>query len=99
MKNEKVNLVLRTLVLATFSTLVAANPLRDQHFARGASSTCLCMPGDACWPGKEDWVTLNASLSGRLVATVPLAHVCHDPTFDANACMALRAVWALPQTQ
>lgn len=99
MKNGSLNLVLRTLALAAFSTLVAANPLHDRYFARGANSTCLCMPGDACWPNKEEWATLNASLSGRLITTVPLAHVCHDPTFNAKACTALQAVWTLPQTQ
>ena len=99
MMNGRHSYLLRTLVLAILSTIVAANPLHDRQLARGADSKCLCMPGDTCWPGEEEWATLNATLSGRLIATVPLAHVCHDPTFNATACAALQAVWALPQTQ
>ncbi|GLA82316.1 hypothetical protein AtubIFM56815_006500 [Aspergillus tubingensis] len=60
-------------------------------------SSCRCFPGDACWPSTQDWDTFNATLGGRLIATVPAASVCHyNSTFlpyDAAACEELLAVW------
>ena len=90
------------LVLPASSAVVLPNPLREQIFPRTTttkSSSCLCIPGDACWPSTQEWIGLNSTIGGRLIPTVPLAHVCHDPTFDAAACTALQAVWTLPQTQ
>jgi len=42
------------------------------------SPTCRYIPGDAGWPSQEKWNKLNKTLEGRLIATVPIAHVCHD---------------------
>ncbi|KAF2686056.1 isoamyl alcohol oxidase [Lentithecium fluviatile CBS 122367] len=64
-----------------------------------ADPTCRYLPSDEGWPSTEQWAQLNASVSGRLIATVPAGHVCHDPTYDAAACAALQGSWALPQTQ
>ncbi|CAG7923743.1 unnamed protein product [Penicillium olsonii] len=47
---------------------------------------CRCRPGDQCWPSAMDWMTLNNSVDGNLIAVRPIAHVCHHPTFDENAC-------------
>jgi hypothetical protein len=38
-------------------------------------------------------------VAGRLVATKPIGSPCHDPTFDAAACDALKANWFNPLTQ
>lgn len=60
---------------------------------------CRCLPGEPCWPSRSSWDALNASVAGRLVETVPLAHVCHDPDYDEQGCRALRARWTEPRTQ
>jgi len=61
--------------------------------------TCKCFPGDACWPSAGDWNSLNQTVSGRLIATVPLAKACHDPNYDPVRCQALRDGWQNPGTQ
>ena len=63
------------------------------------SSTCKYLPGDAGWPTKTTWNKLNTTVSGRLIATVPIGTPCHDPYYDAAACAALQANWEAPQTQ
>jgi hypothetical protein len=63
------------------------------------ASDCRCMPGDDCWPSHGTWEALNATVGGRLIATVPIGSVCHDPTFDEEACAELRASWIQPLTQ
>ena len=70
-------------------TLVTAAAERPQHI-----QTCRYIPGDARWPPQRDWQRLNATIGGRLTATVPLAHVCHHsglfPAYNETACAALR---------
>jgi hypothetical protein len=60
---------------------------------------CLVLPGDADWPNAEAWSLLNSTVNGKLVATVPIGSPCHDPTYDASACDALKAAWTNPLTQ
>ncbi|XXG95857.1 hypothetical protein Hte_002128 [Hypoxylon texense] len=62
---------------------------------------CRCFPGDACWPTPDEWSAFNATVGGRLVATVPIAAPCHRSglaAYDAAACRALRDVWWYPTT-
>ena len=54
---------------------------------------CYCLPQDPCWPAPTEWAAFNASVGGRLVATVPLGSVCHEPTYDEGACATLRNGW------
>ena len=58
------------------------------------NQTCRYIPGDAGWPTQRDWQRLNVTVDGRLVATVPLAHVCHDsglfPAYNETACAAVK---------
>ncbi|UNI17859.1 hypothetical protein JDV02_004173 [Purpureocillium takamizusanense] len=84
-----------------FSSLVQAAALLAAQALADASSTslsCRCLPGDACWPSDRTWAKLNATVGGRLVATVPIGSPCHDPTYDAAACAALQASWKNPLT-
>lgn len=63
--------------------------------------SCRCFPGDLCWPTVSEWAAFNETVGGRLVATQPLAAVCHYDVFlayDAEACAALVDVWDLPET-
>jgi hypothetical protein len=51
---------------------------------------CRFIPGDKGWPAEAEWAQLNRTVGGRLIATVPRAHVCHGKDFDESACSALR---------
>lgn len=64
-----------------------------------SNSSCRCFPGDTCWPSTASWSALNSTVSGRLVKTVPLGAVCHDPHYDEAACLALQGNWTAPQIQ
>lgn len=63
------------------------------------SSSCRCIPGDACWPTPLEWSQLNATVAGRLIATHQVANVCHGATYNDTACAVLRDNWDLPETQ
>ncbi|KAJ2977104.1 hypothetical protein NUW58_g7913 [Xylaria curta] len=59
-------------------------------------SLCRCFPGDPCWPTEVEWIELNKTLHGKLIATIPIASVCHDSPFlpyNSEACASLRSVW------
>lgn len=60
---------------------------------------CKCFPGDDCWPEQSQWAALNATVDGRLVATVPLGSPCHDPSYDANQCAELQDEWRFSSIQ
>lgn len=57
------------------------------------STACRSIPGDARWPTPAAWSRLNATVGGRLIATVPLAHVCHDPAYSAEECARVTQQW------
>ena len=60
---------------------------------------CYRLPSDPDWPSTKAWSALNSTVNGNLVATVPIGSPCHDPTYDADACAALKAQWTNPLTQ
>lgn len=64
-------------------------PLID---ARNATA-CKCFPGDACYPAAAEWSSLNITVQGRLVATIPLGTPCHDPYYDEEECAYLQDQW------
>lgn len=67
--------------------------------APALASNCHCLPSDSCWPAPSAWASLNSTVGGRLVATVPIGTPCHEPNYDAAACAALKASWNLPEPQ
>lgn len=65
------------------------------------SARCRCFPGDACWPSRSEWDKFNKTLEGKLIATIPIASMCHESPFaqyDKEACEQLRSVWDYPET-
>ncbi|KKK21266.1 hypothetical protein P175DRAFT_0450907 [Aspergillus ochraceoroseus IBT 24754] len=82
--------------MRTSWTLAAVAALASNAVA--SSSQCYCMPGDSCWPSDSTWSSLNSTVGGRLIKTVPIGSPCHDPNYDEAACAALQADWTLPQT-
>lgn len=89
------SLFLSSLAPSAALAHVAASP---SAYA-AASPDCHCLPQDSCWPSAEAWSTLNSTVGGRLVATVPLGSPCHDPTYDEAACKALQDQWTTPELQ
>lgn len=82
-----------------FQPLSPRSALPDK--LHGGPTQCLCFPGDTCWPEEQDWNEFNATLGGRLIATIPIASACHDSSFmpyNAEACAELRSAWNNPST-
>lgn len=63
------------------------------------TSSCYVLPADSDWPSTSSWDTLNSTVGGRLIATVPVGSPCHDPTYDEAACLLLQTEWTLASTQ
>lgn len=81
-------------ILVNFDN-VAAYPSRSNK----SLADCRAMPGDAEWPSSETWQTLNESVDGRLIATIPLAYPCHGSAYDSAVCADLKSQWDLPWIQ
>ncbi|KAB8279118.1 hypothetical protein BDV30DRAFT_222328 [Aspergillus minisclerotigenes] len=65
--------------------------------AQGLASSleCKCTPNESCWPSVTEWNSLNKTVSGRLIRTVPAGSVCYpsQSNYDAQACDAVRGNW------
>lgn len=68
-------------------------PVHQRNPGDTAEPFCRCFPGDDCWPSDVEWSSLNTTVGGRLVATVPLGSPCHDPYYDEEQCTYLREQW------
>ncbi|KAG6367111.1 hypothetical protein INS49_001293 [Diaporthe citri] len=91
--------VLTTLLTAHVAAAVSTfeqkpiPPVHQRNPGDTAESFCRCFPGDECWPSDAEWSSLNATVGGRLIATVPLGSPCHDPYYDEDQCAYLREQW------
>ena len=63
-----------------------------------SAGDCKCGPKDRCWPSESDWDNLNKTVNGRLIKTIPIGYVCHDPTYNEAACNELQQTWDLAET-
>ncbi|KAI1365805.1 FAD-binding domain-containing protein [Xylaria arbuscula] len=59
----------------------------------GGAVSCRFVPEDPSWPLETQWNALNSSIGGRLIKTVPLAHVCFEPNHGADACEAVQTLY------
>ncbi|KAM0811389.1 putative Fad-dependent isoamyl alcohol oxidase [Seiridium cardinale] len=64
-------------------------------YSRYNTSTARCkpIPGDATWPDSSAWATLNDTVNGNLIASVPIPSVCHDAPFNvynSSACQTVQ---------
>ncbi|KAI9170655.1 FAD-linked oxidoreductase ZEB1 [Paramyrothecium foliicola] len=80
------------LLAATFG-IASSRPSSLALREEANDAACRCFPGDKCWPKQGDWAKLNATVGGRLVATVPLGSPCHDPNYNAEQCAELQDEW------
>lgn len=83
------------VTVAALASTAIASPSGDLR----STSSCRCLPGDKCWPAAPAWASLNNTVGGRLIATVPIGSPCHDPNYDAAACTALQNAWEEPEVQ
>jgi hypothetical protein len=72
--------------------------LLSLYASRISGSECRCIPGDSCWPSLSDWSSLNDTVQGQLIATIPLATPCHDPSYNSTECEILKDGWPYGQT-
>jgi FAD/FMN-containing dehydrogenase len=57
-------------------------------------------PTDACWPSKATWSSLNTTVGGQLIASVPIAISCYPgPLQNAAQCEAVDEGWTSPYFQ
>ncbi|KAF4836133.1 FAD-linked oxidoreductase hmp9 [Colletotrichum siamense] len=67
------------------------------HAASAVAATnasCKCAPGDACWPSPSTWDAFNTSISGKLIATKPVAVSCYPgPDYNPSACASVQQNW------
>ncbi|KAK2760032.1 hypothetical protein FQN54_002768 [Arachnomyces sp. PD_36] len=74
-------------VLAYFLIISETGESRAAVLSAPANgSSCRCGPTDPCWPSTDDWNSFNASIGGHLQRLRPVGYVCHEPTFDEEAC-------------
>ncbi|KAJ5787630.1 hypothetical protein N7457_002620 [Penicillium paradoxum] len=62
---------------------------------------CRCMPEDSCWPEDSKWAHFNKTVGGRLIATIPIASVCHFNSltpYNQSQCAQLQSDWGFPAT-
>ncbi|KAF9262226.1 FAD-binding domain-containing protein [Marasmius fiardii PR-910] len=57
---------------------------------------CRILPGDSSWPTQDVWDAFNNSIDGRVIKTVPIGSVCHDPSYDEEQCNVVRSNWRNP---
>ncbi|KAM5346286.1 hypothetical protein ACJ41O_009291 [Fusarium nematophilum] len=79
------------LLLLQAPAITSAVPSR-----KAANSSCHAIPGDPEWPSEHVWNELNTTVNGQLIKTLPIGHVCHDPTFDSAKCDEVKAKWDDP---
>lgn len=84
----------------TTISLLASLPTAISHTP--SPSHCRCTPDDPCWPSSDQWTHLNTTINGNLAAVRPVAHVCHSPDFDKDACeyvqdSSVNSTWRLSQ--
>ena len=75
--------------LALHAALSSAAPLVT------GLDNCKVIPGDKKWPSMQTWAHLNQTVGGRLIATTPIAEVCHVPNFDTTQCTKLSSKWGV----
>jgi hypothetical protein len=101
----KVSLCLLAIATSTLSAPTFSNEI-DPHV-----DGCRYMPSDVGWPSAAQWTSLNETVRGQLIATIPLAAQCYNttapkkglhkdwPSYDENECTVLQERWLEPELQ
>lgn len=61
-----------------------------------ATRYCKTAPGDPSWPSLHDWTSLNSTIDGALIRTVPTASMCWpgNPFNLATTCEVATDKWS-----
>lgn len=97
--SESITMFIKKILFSTTGACVALTGVLGALSAPRQGGSCRYIPGDPGWPNNNQWRQLNQTVNGRLIATIPLAEVCHDPYYNAISCSELAAVWDRPETQ
>lgn len=58
-----------------------------QFLTARRSHECRCTdPNAGCWPPKQEWDALSATVGGRFISPKPTGSPCHEPYFNASVC-------------
>ncbi|KAI0188075.1 hypothetical protein F4808DRAFT_466253 [Astrocystis sublimbata] len=85
----------------SFHRLLFFCALVSSAFSQSQNTSCKVIPGDSGWPSQNKWALFNETLSGRLIATIPQALVCHTEPFhqyNESVCQVLQDNWNFAQT-
>jgi hypothetical protein len=78
----------------TFFGLLSLSSIGQTHSSGDSHRHRRCSYGDPCWPCASDWASFNSSVSGRLIASLPPAAVCHEAHYNATLCSNITMEWA-----
>src|SRR4051812_25609065 len=79
------------IAFGSYSVIAAVTPI---------TNSCRCFPGDSCYPNANAWNLFNQTIGGKLIASIPIAAVCHHDQFkayDEKACATLQDNWFYPE--
>ncbi|KAK1138616.1 hypothetical protein N8T08_002146 [Aspergillus melleus] len=81
--------------LSLFQVALSVSSLSGGLVAASRVSECKCSPSDPCWPSSAEWASLNDTLSGRLMKTVPPASACYksESNYNATGCKRIVDEW------
>ncbi|KAF7125710.1 hypothetical protein CNMCM5793_002003 [Aspergillus hiratsukae] len=57
---------------------------------------CKITPGSPSWPSQDDWLALNRSVGGNLLAVIPPALVCdqrYPASYNKTSCATVNNLW------
>jgi hypothetical protein len=63
------------------------------------STNCRRFPGDKWWPGAVNWASLNITVKGRLVKTVPIGTAAMIQSSTVLNAYRIKGQWDMPETQ
>ncbi|KAJ9483432.1 hypothetical protein VN97_g9974 [Penicillium thymicola] len=74
---------------------MAANVFVLSMFAFDTLSNQIQAPDMPCWPSNSEWRSLNETVSGSLIKTIPVASVCYlsEPAYNPETCQSVRSNW------
>jgi hypothetical protein len=81
--------MLSLTILALTLLLLQWGPASGQQFALRYRY----VPGDAGVPSATACATPNAAISSQLLATMPLARLCHKPGYDEQKFISIWQHW------
>jgi hypothetical protein len=76
--------------------LLALATVRVIAQTTSSGPTCKAAPGTASWPSADTWVSLNQTVGGQLIKTIPPGSVCHaqQQFYSPQLCPLVLNAWS-----